>query len=168
MSETIVITDTSVLINFLVLDKVALLTSLPERTFVVTEHIRDEVTTHYGEQLDRLEQAFAASQLEEITVTDLEEVELFAKLTSVGLGIGECSAIAVAANRHLTIAIDDKRAVKKIKKLGLTPSTINTEGLVVEMIRHDMLSIAEADQMKLEWETDHRFRLMFGSFSERV
>jgi hypothetical protein len=36
MSTIIVITDTSVLINFLVLDKVALLARLPDYHFVVT------------------------------------------------------------------------------------------------------------------------------------
>ena len=45
--ETIVITDTSVLINFLVLDKVGLLPRLPNKKFVVTDHVRAEITEHY-------------------------------------------------------------------------------------------------------------------------
>lgn len=91
------ITDTSVLVNFLVLDRAELLARLPGHRFVVAEHVRAEITDHYQEQLQRLEAAFAAGILEEIRVTDLPEVQLFAQLTATGLGIGECSAIAVAA-----------------------------------------------------------------------
>jgi len=44
--QTIVITDTSVLINFLALDALAILTSLAATRFLVTDHVRDEVTDH--------------------------------------------------------------------------------------------------------------------------
>jgi predicted nucleic acid-binding protein len=71
MSTVIVITDTSVLINFLVLDQAPLLARLPDHRFVVTEHVRAEITDHYQDQLQRLEAAFAAGILEEIRVTDL-------------------------------------------------------------------------------------------------
>jgi predicted nucleic acid-binding protein len=168
MPETIVITDTSVLINFLVLDRAKLLARLPDHRFVVTDHVRAEVTAHYQEQLQRLEEAFAAGTLQEIQVTDLEEVRLFAQLTATGLGVGECSAIAVAAHRKLSLAIDDKRAIKKVKALRLGLSILSTESLVVSLIQHGVLSIAEADDMKDAWQRDHRFRLAFDSFAERL
>ena len=98
MIQIIVITDTSVLINFLVLDRVELLARLSSYRFVVTDHVRAEITEHYQDQLQRLERAFEAKLLEEIGVTELAEVQLFAQLTATGLGIGECSAIAVAAH----------------------------------------------------------------------
>jgi predicted nucleic acid-binding protein len=119
MSEIVVITDTSVLINFLVLDRTELLARLPNHRFAVTDHVRAEVTDHFPDQLQGLESAFAAGILEEIRVTDLQEVQLFAQFTATGLGVGECSAIAVAAHRKLALAIDDKRAVKKLKNAGL-------------------------------------------------
>ena len=80
MSTVIVITDTSLLINFLVLDQTALLARLPDHRFVVTEHVRAEITDHYQDQLHRLETAFTAGILEEIRVTDLAEMQLFAQL----------------------------------------------------------------------------------------
>lgn len=168
MSTIVVITDTSVLVNFLVLDQAELLARLPGHRFVVTEHVRAEITDHYQEQLQRLEAAFAAGILDEIRVTDLPEVQLFAQLTATGLGIGECSAIAVAAHRQHALAIDDKRAVKKLKAFGLQLTLHSTESIVVLLIQHSILTIAAADAMKLEWEQNHRFRLPFGSFSERV
>jgi len=168
MPETIVITDTSVLINFLVLDRVALLSRLPDRRFVVTDHVRAEITAHYQEQLQRLEQAFSDGILEEISVTDLEEVQFFARLTATGLGTGECSAIAVAAHRKFHLAIDDKRAIKKVAKLAPELRILTTEALMVLLIQHEILTVAEADAMKLDWEQNHRFRLTFQSFAERI
>ncbi|MBX3420605.1 MAG: hypothetical protein KF752_03510 [Pirellulaceae bacterium] len=168
MSTVIVITDTSVLVNFLVLDQAALLARLPDHRFVVTEHVRAEITDHYQDQLQRLEAAFTAGILEEIRVTDLPEVQLFAQLTATGLGIGECSAIAVAAHRQLALAIEDKRAVKKLKTVGLQLTLHSTETIVVLLIQHAVLTFQEADTMKQEWELHHRFRLPFGSFAERL
>lgn len=167
MSTVIVITDTSVLVSFLVLDQAALLARLPAHRFVVTEHVRAEITDHYQDQLQRLEAAFATGILEEIRVADLPEVQLFARLTATGLGIGECSAIAVAAHRRLALAIDDKRAVKKLKAVGLRLVIHSTETIVVLLIQQAVLTVAEADAMKQEWEQHHRFRLPFRSFAER-
>ena len=168
MSETVVITDTSVLINFLVLDRAGLLTGLSSHRFVVTDHVRAEITAHYHEQMQRLEHAFTDQILHEISVDKLAEMPLFAELTSKGLGIGECSAIAVAVHRQLTLAIDDKQAIKKVASLGFNVPILTTQALVVLLIQHGTLSVDEADAMKLEWEKNHRFRLTFSSFSERI
>lgn len=168
MDQTIVITDTSVLVNFLVLDQVELLARMPAWRIVVTDHVRTEITAHYGEQLQRLEHAFAAGILEEISVTELDEVQLFAQLTATGLGVGECSAIAVAVHRKLHLAIDDKRAIKKIERLGYDLTVLTTESLIVHLIRHGVLTVPQADAMKSDWEMNHRFRLMFDSFAERI
>ena len=168
MCKIVVIADTSVLINFLVLDRAGLLAGVPTHRFVVTDHVRAEITAHYHEQLQRLEQAFSAQILEEITVSDLAEVQLFAELTAKGLGIGECSPIAVAVHRQLTLAIDDKQAIKKVASLGLNVSILTTESLMVLLIQQGALSVDEADAMRLEWENNHRFRLTFSSFRERI
>lgn len=135
MPETIVITDTSVLINFLVLDRAELLSRLPDRRFVVTEHVRAEISEHYHQQLQRLELAFSSGVLEEVRITELEEVRIFAELTATGLGIGECSAIAVATHRQLTLAIDDKTAIKKVQKLSFGLTILTTESLMVLLIQ---------------------------------
>jgi len=166
METTIVITDTSVLINFLALDRVGLLSRLSSVHFVVTEHVRAEITEHFPEQLRRLNAAFETGVIEEISVTDIVEVALFADLTSKGLGLGECSAIAVAVNRKLTIAIDDKRALKKVARLGYNLKVLGTEQLVVQLIAESLLTIVEADQMKDDWEQNYRFKLSIVSFSE--
>lgn len=166
--ETIVVTDTSVLINFLALDKLNLLSALKGKRFLVTDHVRDEVTAHYPEQLERLNQALATGIIEEISVTDFSELQLFAELTQTGLGLGECSAIAVAVHRSYTVAIDDKTARKRIAVRHPTVAVLTTESLVILMIRESVLTVAGADAMKSEWEAHHRFRLPFQSFAERI
>jgi predicted nucleic acid-binding protein len=134
----------------------------------VTEHVRAEITEHFAEQTQRLEAAFIAGILAEIRVEELSEVQLFARLTATGLGIGECSAIAAASHRKLELAIDDKRAVKKLESLGLELDIHSTESLMILLIRESVLTVAEADAIKLDWERNHRFRLLFQSFSDRV
>lgn len=92
--------DTSVLINFLAVDRVDLFAGHPVYRFLVTEHVRKEVTTHYDDEVERLNAAFASNVLEEIRVEAIEELSLFAQLTKEPrLGLGECAAIAAAVHR---------------------------------------------------------------------
>lgn len=164
--QVTVITDTSVLINFLVIDKVGLLASLPGTQFVITDHVKSEVTAHYSQQLQRLECCLSNQQLLEISVVDPVEVSVFATLTKTGLGIGECSAIAVAQHRGHALAIDDKTARKRVAALYPAIAVLTTESLVVELIKSNLLTVTDADAIKAEWEQNHQFRLPFGSFSE--
>lgn len=168
LEHAIIITDASVLINFLAVDRTSLFTALKGRRFLVTDHVRDEVTAHYPEQLERLKLALASQEIEEISVTDPAEVQLFAELTLTGLGVGECSAIAVAAHRNCSLAIDDKTARKRVAERHPELPVLTTESLVILMIREGVLTVADADAMKGDWETHHRFRLPFGSFGERI
>lgn len=90
-----VLLDTSVLINFLAVDRIDLLASHPDFRFIVTEHVRAEVTTHYADQLVRLRAALDAGSVEETRVESVEELTLFAQLTkNPRLGLGECAAMA--------------------------------------------------------------------------
>ena len=105
--------------------------------------------------------------LEPISVTAQEEVETFAQLTGTGgLGHGECSAIAVAAHRGYTLAIDDKRARKQALALRSTLQVIATQDLMLSMIKTGLLSANDADAIKNEWETRYRFKLAFNSFAD--
>ena len=166
--QTVVITDTSVLINFLVIARMELLAQLTTHRFVVTEHVREEVTAHYGNQLQQLKDALASGMLDEVRVDDLDEVRLFAQLTTTGLGLGECSAIAVAVRRGLALAIDDRRAIKKISSLGHAVTVLTTVDLMVLLIQQGILTVEDADAIKVDWEINHRFRLGFSSFRQRI
>ena len=65
-----------------------------------------------------------------------------------------------------TLAIDDKRASKEVAARCPTLNIITTQDLMVSMIQGGLLSVAEADAIKEEWASIHKFRLKIASFSE--
>lgn len=97
----------------------------------------------------------------------MAELEAFAAVSALdALGPGERAAVAAAYARGLPLFMDDKRAWKKIGPLCPGIAREDTASLVVSLIKADILSIAQADAMKGDWESSHSFRLRFASFAE--
>ncbi len=82
------------------------------------------------------------------------------------LGAGECSAIALAVHRRYVLAMDDRLATTRARRADATLRILATQDLVVSMINQGLRNIAEADRIKQEWATRHRFRLRLGSFRD--
>jgi len=164
-----VLLDTSVLINFLAIDRADLIAGHPEFRFVVTEHVRSEVTTHYGEQLARLEKALNEGGLQETRVESIEELALFAQLSrNPRLGLGECAAIAAAVSRTHTLAIDDKAARKAALEHAPGLNVLDTQAVMLSLIRAGGLTIEDADAIKECWARDHSFQLKIASFGDII
>jgi predicted nucleic acid-binding protein len=162
-----VVVDTSVLINFLAVDRVLLLLEHPHFEFVLTDHVRGEITEYYPEQFSRLDSVLSDGSLQQITVNTAEELNIFAVLSlERRLGAGECAAIAAAVHRGCRVAIDDKSAIKRAALLYPGVRVETTQSIVVGLIRNGLLTVAAADQLKERWQNDHRFRLSFGSFGD--
>ena len=135
--------------------------------FVVTDHVGAEVADRYPEQQQRFGAALRAGVVVQKSVSRPEEISLFRELSASGrLGAGECSAIAMAVYRHLILAIDDRQATTQARRLSPTLRVLTTQDLMVSMIREGVLDIAEADRIKDDWATRHRFRLKLHSFRE--
>jgi predicted nucleic acid-binding protein len=165
-----IIADTSVLINFLRIDRMDLIGLHPE-PFSATEHVADEISDAYPDQQTRYAAALAAGDLSQVTVNDPEELDLFLRLgQSQRLGAGERSAIAVALNRGWTLAIDDNRAFNQaFREAGLpgrSLTRIRTQDVVVTLIRNNTLTVAEADVIKDTWAARYRFRLKIVTFGD--
>jgi predicted nucleic acid-binding protein len=165
----IVVTDTSVLINFLKIDRMDLVGRYPAG-FLATDHVREEISDRYPAQAERYAAAIRAGWLTEEAVNDPVEVALFGRLSATPrLGPGECSAIAVALNRRHALAIDDSRAIRHaLREAGIAGralAILRTQDVVVELIRTGVLTIEQADRIKLDWETHHRFRITAPSFA---
>lgn len=77
--------------------------------------------------------------------------------TGYRLGDGECAAIAAATVGKTALAIDDVRARKKAAAHDPTMRFLDTVGLMVEAIQAGLLTVAEADAIKADWEKNHRF-----------
>lgn len=164
----IIVTDTSVPINFLRIDRTDLIAG-HSHDFLATDHVAAEITDRYPDQQQRFAEALDAGVISETRVTMPEELQLFGSLFTTGrLGAGECSAIALAVHRGYILAIDDRLAIRHAREADASLRTLATQDLMVSLIREGLLKVEEADRIKREWATRHRFRLRLESFRELI
>ena len=163
---TIIVTDASVLINFLRIDRIDLIAG-HSHAFLATDHVANEVSDRYPDQQRRFASALDSGTLTLIRVAAAEELRLFASLSATGrLCAGVCSAIAVAVQRKYSLAIDDRAANRLARRFAPSLHIVTTQDLVVSMIRQNLLGVEEADRIKREWFDRHRFRLNLDSFGD--
>jgi predicted nucleic acid-binding protein len=160
----LIVADTSVLLNFLKIGREQLLTQLPEPV-AVTGHVRKELIV--PEQRERLVTLTASNQIQEIILDSTPELQMFARFMASGrLGLGECSTLAHGILHKSTVALDDSRAIKEAKKIDASVKILQTQDIVVRLIKTGQLTIQEADAIKQEWAKMHRFVLGFSSFQD--
>jgi hypothetical protein len=109
MTPPIVVADTSVLINFLRIDRMDLVGRYPGR-LPATDHVRSELADDYPEQKVRYEAAVAAGHLETCTVMEPAEVDLFLRL-GPGARLGT-QDIIVALIRASALTIEESDQIK--------------------------------------------------------
>ena len=170
MGPSKIVADASVIINFLRIDRMELIGAHPD-PFITTDHVAAEITDCYPDQQARYKAALAAGHLIEQRVDDPAEVEFFLRLArGQRLGAGERSAMAVALNRSYTLAIDDSRAIRRaLQEVAATETSIEivrTQDIVVELIRRSILTLEEADALRIDWANNHRFKLPILSFGD--
>ena len=170
MAPAIVVTDTSVLVNFLRIDRMDLIGAHPA-SFIVTDHVALEIADTYPDQQARYVAALVAGQIDQQRIDDAAELEMFLRLAKRGrLGAGERSAIAVALNRGCAIAIDDSRAIHRaIEEAGVAGNALTilrTQDIMVELIRATFISIEAADAILVDWAVNHHFKLKISSFRD--
>jgi len=166
VDKKILITDTSVLINFLNIDRMDLLSQYPG-LFFITEHVVDEITNAFQEQQSLLSIAITNEIITVVSINEEIELEIFNKLIKEHrLGVGECSAIACAINRKYCLAIDDITARKKAAKEDKDIIILNTQDIMVTLVQEQVLTVTEADLIKKRWENEYRFALKIKTFSE--
>lgn len=160
--------DTSVLINFLVVNRLDLLAVDPNVHYLITDHVRDEITRDYPEQRAQLDDALAAGSIEGTEVRSAKELEVFANLILDGrLGVGECAVIAAASVRGLPLAIDDKKARQAALRVCPGIDLRDTVAVMLSLIRGGAISVADADRVKDDWR-ERRFECGFESFQDLI
>lgn len=163
-SQTVAL-DASVLINFLLLDRLEILTALPGFAFVVPEQVVQEIT--YPDQVRRLTKALMANDLMQDNATDPDEIANYADLKRV-MGRGEAACLAMAEARGWSVAADERgRFLSLARDRPGEGRILNTPGILVLAIRAGLLSVEEADLLKAELEA-HRFRMAFRSFRDVI
>ena len=164
-ATSIVITDTSILINLSHTGHLALLGKVAGLRFVVPEEVVAEVTE--AEQLRTLEAAIADGSLRRESIASPDELAIFAELSQI-LGSGESACLALASSRGWLVACDEKRVFLREARARLGNGRIvNPPGLYVLWIRAGVLSVEEADAAKAILD-ENRFKMTFSSFREVI
>ncbi len=163
-----IVTDTSVLINFLVIDRMDLFAKYSRR-FIAPIEVREEVTGDYPVQVARLKSAIRNDAI--VIHPEIQREELLAGETAIVwgyLGEGETAAIALAAERACSLAIDDAKAIEYLEAVGYKLHVLKTQDLMVAMIKENLLDVSEADQIKDLWTRKYRFRIKHDSFQQLI
>jgi predicted nucleic acid-binding protein len=159
----VVVTDTNILINLMHIDGLDLLGKLPPYSFVVPEQAVKEVNV--PAQATALQAALTSGLLEEVQLTDIPELTVYAELVQT-LGIGEAACLSLAQCRGWLIASDEKRKFYRetVARLG-TGRLLNTAGILIHAIKLGVITVEEADQAKALLE-QRNFVLKFASFRD--
>ena len=103
---SVVITDTSILINLSHTGHTGLLGVTPGFRFLVSEEIVAEILNSNQKRI--VEAAIAEGVLERTSIESPEELAIYAELTQI-LGSGESACLALASVRGWLVACDEKR-----------------------------------------------------------
>jgi predicted nucleic acid-binding protein len=115
------------------------------------------------EQKQQVEAVVTRGGLKMARIEAVEELQAFADYVGQ-FGKGESACLAIATCRNWTIATDetkDKRLSREIAARRIL--IINTPGILLEAIRHGVLTVEAADSIKAELEKN-RFQMSFDSF----
>lgn len=157
------IMDTSVLINFAILDRIGLLGALERLRIAVPGEVLFEVKR--PEQKKRVRAALKAGSLHEVALDQPPELAQFARFRKK-MGLGEAACLALAASRGWLFTCDEGGVVRsEAKKLLGSDRLLNTPGLFLLAIRTGCWTVDEADKAKAVLE-ENRYRMQFGSFRE--
>lgn len=162
-TTSVVITDSSVIVNLCHTGHVGLLGSIAGFDFVVSDEVIAEITN--SAQRSVLGAALSDGTLGRASLSSPEELGIYADLAQT-LGSGEAACLALALQRGWLVACDERRAFLREARNRLGDGRIlNTAGIYVLWIQQGLLTVEQADSAQRILET-HRFRLPFRSCTE--
>lgn len=157
--------DASVLINFLILNRVAILAGLPGHHFVVLDAVEQEVQR--PEQQVILADAFDENLIGRAGAAPPEELTVFAKHRKV-MGLGEAACLAAAEHRGWMLASDERRVFRRIACERIGESRIlTTPSILALAVRGGVIRVGELRDAKTKLERN-RFRMPPGTFDDLV
>lgn len=155
-TEQDVATDTSLLLNFLRIDRIDILGALPGFRFHVLNHVVNEVTQE--PQCLRLQAVLARGELATFELAHLDAIADYDALR-LNLGDGEAATIAAAGHLQWVVGMDEKGRAKReaICRVG-EKNLLNTPGILVHAVRTELLALDEAEQVRLDLAV-HSYRI---------
>lgn len=112
-SGSILVSDSSVLINFLRIDRMDLIAAVSYE-FMATDHVADEISEAYPEQRVRYQAALDRGAVAQVSLNDPYELELFAVLAASGrlkVSVPLSPARSIEATRLLSMT-----AVRRVRQ----------------------------------------------------
>lgn len=161
MEGSFLIADASTLLNFLRVRRFDLMQGLGYRIRIV-----DAVFEEIQSERELLEELVNEGHIKKLTLEGKAITDTLAKLLRLGLGSGESFSFAAAIEFEGAVAIDDRRAVKRVRTVNPNLNILTTPDIVVAGIRSQIISLEEADRLKADWAENHRFRLKFETFGD--
>lgn len=161
--SSIIATDANILINFMHLDRLDVLGTLPGCRFIAPQEVTNEITDEV--QVLILQNAFEAAHIEQTALSSIDELEMYADFNRT-LGKGESACLALALHRGWLIASDEKGAFSRtvIEHIG-KGKLVTTPELIVHAIHSGLTTVEEADRWK-ELLAERRFAMKLDSFSD--
>jgi predicted nucleic acid-binding protein len=155
--------DTCILINFALVDRFDLLTTLAEFRFCIPADVWEEIER--PELRELIGQHLHSGELQLVRLDSPEELALFAVYRQV-LGKGESACLAIAETRGWAIATDESKDRKWRRTIaGKTLQILNTQTLILRSIHAGRISVQEADAIKARLESN-RFKFPIASFAD--
>ena len=161
MEEALLIADASTLLNFLRVRRFDLVQGLGFKVRIV-----DAVFEEIQSERAQLEKLLERGSIKTLTLEGKAITGTVAQLLALGLGSGEAFSFAAAIEFEGAVAIDDRRAVKRVRTIASDILVFTTTDIVVAGIRKSALTVSEADELKEDWGNNHRFRLKFETFAD--
>ena len=153
--------DASVLINFLILNRMDILGRLGRYHFVVLDAVDAEISR--PEQRTTLRRSLDQGLLQGDVAAGPEELRVFAQLLGA-MGVGEAACVAAAVHRGWLVASDERGAFRRIAtdRIG-TGGIITTPAILAEAVKADIITLDELEQARQELGRN-RFTIPPGTF----
>ena len=145
----LVLLDSSVLINFLVIDRLDLLVNHPRYRFVITGHVRAEILD--GNHAENCGLQFVAKTLKSPSLTIWMNSRRSANSHVGRFSAGKCAVIAAAKHRGLLVGLDDKVAKRTAEKLLGAANILDTVKIVGSLIEAGVIAVRDADKFIGTW-----------------
>ena len=156
-------TDSSVLINLIHVDRLGLLGALPGLEFVVPPEVEAEVRV--VTQAQSLARAIGKDYLRRRSFNTTAELQRYGQHVRV-LGKGEAACLAMAQVHGCNVASDERGKFANLASFLLGEGRIlNTPGVFILAIRANLMTVEEADGDKRALASS-RFVMRFSSFRE--
>ena len=166
-SQSCVITDANILINFIKIDRLDILQKLQMYAFYIPEEVYAEIS--YPAQRLILDRALGKGWLRKTVITDQNELLSYARYRQQ-MGDGEAACLAIATCRRWIMACDEQKKKlisKEVQRVLGTGYLLNTPGILLKAIRECILTVSQADAIK-DTLAQNRFVMSFASFQDLI